>query len=590
MSQFQITADTMIPDLLRLYPQSRPVFDQYGLQGCGGPLGPHETIGFFARAHDVSLAKLLDELQQSLRQTPSMQQLPVLKAELADRIYRLFFIGAIFFVLTAGASWGAWLLWSIAMQGSFATAPVLDVNAHAQAQVFGWVGLMVMGFACQAFPRFWHTRLWKPELAVMAFCLMSAGIISVVFALSFDTSWKVPLALAGAVLELAATTVFLVQIFATFKQSGQPSQMYVVYIMTALFFFCVSAAVNLIHTGGLVLGGIDVSSVQWILRDLQFHGFALLIILGVSLRTLPHLFGLPAVKNGHALLAFLLLSFAVISEAVLYFAYSHAVIEPGIEAMMLPWVFLTCGVVALLSGWRIWRPFPEAERSNKFVQAAFLWLVISLLMLLLSPVSGVSASDSWSHAYFGAIRHAFTVGFVTLMIMGYAARITATLNGLNTAKLSKLMLPFILINAGCLTRVSLQVASDYFPTVIKFIGISGVMEVTALTIWGWHIAATIFNGAQEQKSSCLPPKPEPISAETHVYDVIYWYPDSIDIFLSFGLNGVANPVLRETVTKHVNLGTACRMHGIDVAQLVAELNRLTGKEQTNCTGCSGQCH
>ncbi len=35
-----LTADTMIPDLLRAAPQARPVLDRYGLRGCGGRLGP----------------------------------------------------------------------------------------------------------------------------------------------------------------------------------------------------------------------------------------------------------------------------------------------------------------------------------------------------------------------------------------------------------------------------------------------------------------------------------------------------------------------------------------------------------------------
>ena len=44
--------------------------------------------------------------------------------------------------------------------------PLHEVNAHGHAQIFGWVALFIMGFAYQAFPRFRHTRLWRPALAV----------------------------------------------------------------------------------------------------------------------------------------------------------------------------------------------------------------------------------------------------------------------------------------------------------------------------------------------------------------------------------------------------------------------------------------
>ncbi|MBD3337295.1 MAG: DUF1858 domain-containing protein, partial [Candidatus Eisenbacteria bacterium] len=58
-----ISPDAMIPDLLAQKPHLRPVFDQYGLQGCGGPHGPAETVAYFARVHDVEIDRLLRELE-----------------------------------------------------------------------------------------------------------------------------------------------------------------------------------------------------------------------------------------------------------------------------------------------------------------------------------------------------------------------------------------------------------------------------------------------------------------------------------------------------------------------------------------------
>jgi hypothetical protein len=48
-----VNESVQIPDLLRLAPGVRPVLDRYGLRGCGGEWGPAESLGFFARAHDV---------------------------------------------------------------------------------------------------------------------------------------------------------------------------------------------------------------------------------------------------------------------------------------------------------------------------------------------------------------------------------------------------------------------------------------------------------------------------------------------------------------------------------------------------------
>ena len=61
-----ITPDLLLPDLFRAHPETRIVFDRHGLRGCGGPLGPYESIRFFARAHGVDELTLLRELEQAV--------------------------------------------------------------------------------------------------------------------------------------------------------------------------------------------------------------------------------------------------------------------------------------------------------------------------------------------------------------------------------------------------------------------------------------------------------------------------------------------------------------------------------------------
>src|SRR5215510_15833698 len=86
-------------------------------------------------------------------------------------IHRPFFSAAIVIALTIGASWGAWILWQIGLAARFGAVDIQQVNAHGEAQIFGWVGLFVMGFAYQAFPCIWRTQLAGPRLAPMVFSL-----------------------------------------------------------------------------------------------------------------------------------------------------------------------------------------------------------------------------------------------------------------------------------------------------------------------------------------------------------------------------------------------------------------------------------
>ena len=129
---------------------------------------------------------------------------------------------------------------------------------------------------------------------------------------------------------------------------------------------------------------------------------------------------------------------------------------------------------------QLWRRSPVRERSVKFVRAAYTWLAVSMVMLLLLPVHQAISGIPFSHAHYGAIRHAITVGFVSLMIMGMAAKVVPTLNGRDTRQLTALWGPFILVNVGCFLRVSLQALTDLNPRFFAVVGISGICEVTGL--------------------------------------------------------------------------------------------------------------
>ena len=88
----RVTEGLTVRELVRTYPQTRGVFDRYGLRGCGGVDGPAESIRFFARAHGVDLHCLLRELEEAIEkpETPETQG----NENLADTIYRRFFKAA----------------------------------------------------------------------------------------------------------------------------------------------------------------------------------------------------------------------------------------------------------------------------------------------------------------------------------------------------------------------------------------------------------------------------------------------------------------------------------------------------------------
>lgn len=115
----RIHAATPIPELLRVAPAARSVLDRYGLRGCGGPLGPAESLEFFSHAHDVPLDRLLDEIRRAVEAGPATTAASSAAEQLGDAIYRPFFRAGIAVALTLGATWGVPLLVRIALLKSF---------------------------------------------------------------------------------------------------------------------------------------------------------------------------------------------------------------------------------------------------------------------------------------------------------------------------------------------------------------------------------------------------------------------------------------------------------------------------------------
>lgn len=604
-----VNEETMIPDLLRSAPAARAVLDRHGLHGCGGPSGPAETVGYFARAHEVPLDRLLHDLR-SVAARSSAVTLPVLnnatpgrataEADPAHQIYRPFFKSGIAVVLTLGAAWGAYLLLRIAFDADFSAAGVHEVNAHGHAQIFGWVGLFVMGFAYQAFPRFKRARLAWPRLAFATLWMMLAGLVvrSIAQPLVGAAAWLWWPAVAASTVEVAAAALFAANIAETWRRSGKPLAVYDLYILSAMGWFVVQAvyeavylSVTLTATGDDLVG--LVATWQGPLRDVQIHGFVLLMILGVSQRIFHHFYGLPKPNPRLSRSGLDLLNMAVVCEV----AGGILMRTAGREWAGLKYLgaLMLAGVVAaLVANWRIFAKAEDPDRSLKFLRAAYGWLLVSLAMLVLLPAYqfGVVAnlapeSDAakigFSHAYYGATRHAITVGFVSLMIVGVAAKVVPTLNGLRSDRLTALWAPFVLLNLGCSLRVTGQILTDVTESAFPVAGISGLLEVTGLALWG--IPLWLIMAGHPRLRPATPPECQPANGRIHaghiVGAVLDRHPELLGAFVQHGFVMLTDPALRNSIAKVVTIGRACRRMGVDAGQLLDDLNRRLGHIEPN---------
>jgi len=485
-----------VREIIEQHPEVRNVFDRHGLKGCGGEQGPEETLEFFARVHQVNLDELLGELEAEIAHPSKSSQ--IYQETLADTIYRRFFKAGIAIVLTIGGFWGAVSLAEIALHRNFLRVELLPaIHAHAHAMIFGWVGLFVMGFAYQSFPRFKQTTLWRPGLANLSFYLMLAGIG--LRALAEMLQHQVAgLVLGGvaAVAEFVAVSLFVAIILKTGKQSIVPHNPYEKFIFGALFWFWVQAIVTdvFFFTTATAVGQQQlvhrIALIDGPLRDIQLFGFASMMIAGVSQRFVPLVYGLKRPRHDHQSLIFWLMNGSLVLDVVSYLLLVSTGDPVYGVALEAAYVLMFVWAVMLVRQLGIFSTPADKDRSWKFIRASYVWLLASVAMLPFFLIYGALTHQVFAHAYMGAHRHAFTVGFISMMILGVAARVVPILAGVGSEQVSSLWGPFVLLNIGCAGRVVLQLLTDFAPhAAYSLVGFTGFIEVSALAWWGielWH--------------------------------------------------------------------------------------------------------
>lgn len=592
----RITGDAYLPDVISRFPSTRAVFDQYGLKGCGGLHGPYEQVDGFARLHGVDPNQLMQELNKAAAQAQA-QELEFAPS-LADSIYRPFFVAAIATVLTLGCVWGAINLFTIGLKENFSAVSYSWVLAHGHAMVFGFVGLFIMGFAYQALPRFKHTNLWRPRLAFSALPLMVVGIILQTVA-HLSSPPSLSLEIVAASIQFLSVIVFGTTIVMTTRLAKKPEN-YDRFVYASLFWFVVAAIANPIIFKLFELPGdrqqllFNLATFNIPYRDVQLIGIAVVMILGVSLRLLPQAYGFSEPSRSWQRFIFWSVNGSLCAGVILFIAGMSGANHWLLALQWVTTIVLLAVAIGTPFQYRLFASVAEHSRDRglKFIQAAHIWFIIAMAMLVFTPVYNfaiympITGSRSpFSHAFFGAYRHALTVGFIMMMIVGVSSKIVPMLAGVDLRRTRSLWLTFILLNIGNITRVSFQIATDFSPTAYKVMGISGFIEVLGLTLWGYELAANMRAGKKLEKEGWPKVLAEAleISPQTKVGGVLERYPATLEIFLRHGFTPLSNGLLRKTLARTITIEQACRREHIDMTNLIMELKAVAEGTQPIAT-------
>ncbi|MFQ5876622.1 MAG: DUF1858 domain-containing protein [Acidobacteriota bacterium] len=572
-----------VREIIAAHPPTLPVFRKHGLMGCGGARGPAEPLHWFARVHHVDLRTLIEDLRLAAREGTPPAEEPVSPARLAEEnFYRRFLKAALLFTLTGGTALGAGALVLMALRGGLGGIGGGLIQVHGHFQLFGWVGLFVIGVAYHILPRLTGVRLPSYRLASASFVLLVAGTVLRAAQSMAPSPSRSALLSGGALAELAGCALFGWIVGGILRRTPGRLAPYQRYLAWGTGWLLVSALLNLAHAWYLsARGAVEIPpSLNAPYLTVFLLGFATFWILGVSLRALPAFMALGARPDRAAACA-LPLSLSIAALAAGEAARLAGGGGPAALALGLGGAGAALCLIRFTSALGILRAAaarvePGVDRGyEKFLRLGYSWLVIAALMLLAFS-TGALAGREPGHALGGAYRHALTVGFITTVMLGMACRIVPVFRGVGLHSAALREWSFWLLAFGNAIRVVFQSLSAFLgPGWLRVAGISGVLELAAIFLFAVNLWRTM-NTKTPDDAAAARWRP-PIASETRVGDLLAAYPGLLPVFLSHGFTALANPILRRTVARGVSIAQACRMHGIEVGAFVRRLSEARGR-------------
>ncbi|MGE5578094.1 MAG: NnrS family protein, partial [Syntrophothermus sp.] len=130
---------------------------------------------------------------------------------------------------------------------------------------------------------------------------------------------------------------------------------------------------------------------------------------------------------------------------------------------------------------------------EKFIYFSFIWLFIAELAWSGFAVYEALSGTTVPHALVGSYRHAITVGFISMMIFGYASRIFPVFTGEELRFPKATNATFWLVAAGNTMRVLFQPIAVFTGKGVFFalMASSSVLEVAGLALFSVNIWLTV---------------------------------------------------------------------------------------------------
>lgn len=589
----RIDRRTSVRQVLARYPGAAAIFEKYGIMGCGGPTGPDEPLAFFARVHRVDPDQLIAELRCYVEAASAP---PLAEACLGPALpLALLPIGLAFLWTLIGLPLGGALALLAAAGSASGANWTAAVQAHGYIQLFGWLGLFIIGMALHILPRFKARPLALERLRLPLVLLWCAAVVARTAAPVLPGVWALSLVIAAAAGGLAAAALFTAMVGMTLVVGRRES--YDAFLVAACAWPIVGSALFTTGAGVAWREGVPYLPRDWdtAALDVMAYGFVLPFVFGASLRVVPFFMSLPppAERPLPTLLALHSIGLALLTARDLWPAFGGdalgALAAAGAGAVLLAAV----GVAIALRVFSPSRPsdVPDHETVHrKFIRAAYGWLLAGAAAnVWLAVGAALGREPGWLEA--GAARHILLLGFATQMVFGIGLRALPVFVGerLYSRRLADVTFP--LLNVAAVTRaLPPLVATGGASVVWPHIAGAGLPATLALALFAYNLMRTFRRAARRSMATAGAVTPQevrkmaderggPITADMTVAQVIERVPGALQLLISRGFTPLADPNMRTALAPTITLKGACEMRGVDLEALLRDLNEPAKRQE-----------
>jgi hypothetical protein len=305
------------------------------------------------------------------------------------------------------------------------------------------------------------------------------------------TGWHWRIALPfSAVLQLAGFAVF----FATVgRHKAHPAggtvkpamETWMKLVIASTACFLLTLLVNQGLTIYLALRAAAPELPHWLDQRylvLAAWSFPVLAVWGFSARWLPVFLGLPA-PAGRGLMIALTAALAGVGAAQLgqFAAATTLLLAASATAAIALRIHRLALKPAKTQG--VHPSFPA------FVRLAYVWLLVA------SGLGVLAAHFDAAGGFWGASRHALTVGFLSTMVFAIGQRILPAFCGMRLLFSARLMFASLaLLNTGCLLRVASEIPAyeGYSAMAWRVLPVSAVVELAAVSVFALNLGITLL--------------------------------------------------------------------------------------------------